>query len=623
MLEAALRSGAAERAASSRCSPGDCRPDAGTAWWPAPGGCSRRCAGSGSGRTSSPGWSGPAWWTPRRCGWLADYRFTGDVWGYGEGECYLPGSPVLIVHGSFAQTVILETLVLSILNHDSAVAAAASRMTAAAQGRPCLEMGSRRTHERAAVAAARAAYIAGFVGTSNLEAGRRYGVPTIGTAAHAFTLVHDDERTAFAAQVDALGTGHHAAGGHLRRPMPACRPRSRWPGSGWARVRLDSGDLLEQAHAVRAQLDRLGARQTRIVVTSDLDEYAIAALAAAPVDAYGVGTSLVTGSGAPTAAMVYKLVAREDAGGELIGVAKRSEGKPSLAGRKFALRRRGSDGVAVAEVIGIGHPPEDGGNDRRAAAPSGRRWRDDRRGAAGGCPRPARVLAGRTARHRTAALPRRARHPHLVRAVAPRTPAPRRRSHDPSSRHRRRAERLLRGRLAGRRRRRRRGGRHHRAPARALRGVRRRGRHPGLARRPRRALLDRPRLRGQLAAALSGRDTRRRAASRTWTPDRSRPGSPRANTPPRTPGSRARPPRPAGRWAWRTGCGRAAWARSTWSASPPTTACGPPRWTPWPAGFATRVLLDLTAGVARETTENAVAALRAAGAELVGEPVLA
>ena len=295
--------------------------------------------------------------------WLADFRFSGEVWGYGEGECYLPGSPVLIVQGSFAESVALETLVLSILNHDSAVAAAASRMITAAQGRPCLEMGSRRTHERAGVAAARAAFIAGFAGTSNLEAGRRYGVPTIGTSAHAFTMLHDDERAAFTAQVDALGVGTtllvdtydvHAG---VRTAVEVAGP-------GLGAVRLDSGDLLEQAHAVRAQLDQLGARQTRIVVTSDLDEYAIAALAAAPVDAYGVGTSLVTGSGAPTAAMVYKLVAREIPGGELIGVAKHSEGKPSMAGRKFALRRRGDDGVAVAEVIGISHPPEENGNDR-------------------------------------------------------------------------------------------------------------------------------------------------------------------------------------------------------------------------------------------------------------------
>jgi len=299
--------------------------------------------------------------------WLASYRFGGDVWGYGEGECYVPGSPVLVVEGSFAEAVLLETLVLSVLNHDSAIAAAASRMVVAAHGRPCLEMGSRRAHEESAVAAARAAFIAGFDGTSNLEAGRRHGIPTIGTSAHAFTLLHDDERAAFAAQVASLGPGttllvdtYDVTEG-VRTAVEVAGPQL-------GAVRLDSGDLLDQAYEVRAQLDTLGARSTRIVVTSDLDEFAIAALGAAPVDSYGVGTSLVTGSGAPTAALVYKLVAREDSAGVMQPVAKRSAEKISIGGRKYALRRR-SHGVAEAEVIGIGHPPTDDGDDRPLLVP--------------------------------------------------------------------------------------------------------------------------------------------------------------------------------------------------------------------------------------------------------------
>ncbi|EBM0725682.1 nicotinate phosphoribosyltransferase, partial [Salmonella enterica subsp. enterica serovar Senftenberg] len=123
------------------------------------------------------------------------------------------------------------------------------------------------------------------------------------------------------------------------------------------------------AREVREQLDRLGATGTRIVVTSDLDEYAIAGLAAGPVDLYGVGTSLVTGSGAPTAGMVYKLVAREDETGTMVGVAKRSKDKASVAGRKYALRRRSSRGVAEAEVIGLGEPPVDDGDDRDLMVP--------------------------------------------------------------------------------------------------------------------------------------------------------------------------------------------------------------------------------------------------------------
>jgi nicotinate phosphoribosyltransferase len=299
--------------------------------------------------------------------WLAKYRFTGDIWGYGEGEVFVPGSPILVVEGTFAEAVLLETLVLSILNHDSAIAAAASRMVVAAHGRPCLEMGSRRTHEESAVAAARAAYLVGFSGTSNLEAGRRYGIPTIGTAAHAFTLVHDDERAAFEAQVASLGAGTTLLVDTYDVEQ-GVRTAVEVAGTQLGAVRLDSGDLLEQAYEVRAQLDTLGARSTRIIVTSDLDEFAIAALGAAPVDAYGVGTSLVTGSGAPTAGLVYKLVAREGAGGEMISVAKRSLDKTSIGGRKWALRRR-SHGVAQAEILGIGHAPKDDGDDRSLLVP--------------------------------------------------------------------------------------------------------------------------------------------------------------------------------------------------------------------------------------------------------------
>jgi nicotinate phosphoribosyltransferase len=283
---------------------------------------------------------------------LESYRFGGSIWGYAEGDCYFPGSPILVVEGTFAEAVILETLSLSILNHDCAVASAASRMVRAATGRPLIEMGSRRTHERAAVASARAAYIAGFASTSNLQAGYEFGIPTSGTSAHAFTLLHDDERQAFAAQVEALGTGTtllvdtYEVAAAVRTAVAAAGP-------GLGAVRIDSGDLGVTAREVRAQLDALGAGHTRIVLTGDLDEHSIAALAAAPADGYGVGTSLVTGSGAPTAALVYKLVARAGGtgNGSLLPVAKRSVGKPSRGGRKWAVRELGPDGHAVAERV--------------------------------------------------------------------------------------------------------------------------------------------------------------------------------------------------------------------------------------------------------------------------------
>src|ERR1700712_2956231 len=137
--------------------------------------------------------------------YLADFRFRGDVEAYREGELYFPNSPVLTVSGTLAECVVLETLVLSVLNHDSAIASAAARMVSAAEDRPLIEMGSRRTHELAAIADARSAYIAGFGSTSNLAGGRVYGVPTAGTAAHAFTLSYLQEQDAFAAQIRALG----------------------------------------------------------------------------------------------------------------------------------------------------------------------------------------------------------------------------------------------------------------------------------------------------------------------------------------------------------------------------------------------------------------------------------
>ncbi|MCS7476031.1 nicotinate phosphoribosyltransferase [Umezawaea endophytica] len=300
----------------------------------------------------------------RTLAWLADYRFTGEVDGYPEGELYFPGSPLLSVRASFGEGVVLETLALSILNHDSAIASAAARMVGAANGRRMIEMGSRRTHEEAAVASARAAYLAGFTATSNLEAGRRHGIPTAGTCAHAFTLLHDTEEEAFRSQVEALGADttllvdtYDITNG-IALAVKAAGPEL-------GAVRIDSGDLGVLARQAREQLDSLGAKNTRIVVSGDLDEYSIAALRAEPVDSYGVGTSLVTGSGAPTAGMVYKLV-------EVDGrpVAKRSSHKESRGGRKGVLRRHKETGTALEEVVfPFGEQPETGEHDRLLQIP--------------------------------------------------------------------------------------------------------------------------------------------------------------------------------------------------------------------------------------------------------------
>ena len=360
MLQAAL--GGRDRRTgvrSSSCSRGGCPRAAATAWSPASGRALDAIeafrfddeALARARATSS---------TSRRCDWLADYRFCGDIWGYAEGEVYFPYSPLLIVESTFAEAVLLETRAALDLQPrlrdrlgrlaDDAAPPATGRASRWARAAP-----TRRRRWRAA----RAAYVAGFAASSNLAARQRYGVPTTGTSAHSFTLLHDTEERGVPRPGAVAGRGHHAAGRHLRRRRGRAARRSRWPGPSSGAVRLDSGDLGALAHEVRAQLDGLGAHDTRIIVTSDLDEFAIAALAAAPVDGYGVGTQLVTGSGHPTCGFVYKLVAREDADGR--------------AGRRW--RRRAQDKVV----------------DRRAqvrAAPARRRRRRRGRGGRRSASRP-------------------------------------------------------------------------------------------------------------------------------------------------------------------------------------------------------------------------------------------
>ncbi|MFD0784744.1 nicotinate phosphoribosyltransferase, partial [Micromonospora azadirachtae] len=203
-----------------------------------------------------------------------------------------------------------------------------------------------------------AAYLAGFSFTSNLEAGRRYGIPTAGTAAHAFTLLHDDERAAFASQVATLGKSTtllvdtYDISQGIRNAIAVAGPDLR-------AIRIDSGDLAVIAQQSRALLDSLGATETKIIVSGDLDEYAIAALAAEPVDMYGAGTAVVTGSGAPTVGLVYKLVEVEGR-----PVVKRSEHKATIGGRKIAVRRHKPTGTATEEVIVPQGVPERQPNDR-------------------------------------------------------------------------------------------------------------------------------------------------------------------------------------------------------------------------------------------------------------------
>jgi len=281
--------------------------------------------------------------------WLASYRFQGTIRGYREGELYFPYSPVLTVEAPFAEAVLLETLILSVLNHDSAVAAAAARMVTAATGRPLVEAGARRTHERAAPAASRAAYVAGFDVTSNLEAGRRWGIPTGGTTGHSFMMVHRDERAAFEAQLATYGPASTFLVDTYDIEQ-GVRLAVQVAGSELGAIRIDSGDLAEEARRARDLLDGLGATGTEIVVSGDLNEFRIAELSDSPVDRMLAGTELVTGSEAPTAGMVFKLVAVADDRGWR-SVAKRSPAKSTRGGVKETFRMLDRSGQAIGEAL--------------------------------------------------------------------------------------------------------------------------------------------------------------------------------------------------------------------------------------------------------------------------------
>lgn len=285
--------------------------------------------------------------------------FSGDVWAYREGEIAFPGSPLLTVVAPFGEGILLETLLLSICNWDSGIASTAARMVSAAHGHSIIEMGSRRTHEEAAVAAARMAYIAGFAATSNMEAGRRYGVPARGTSAHAFTLAHASELEAFRAQVATQGpettllVDTYDIEEGIRNAVRAAGPRL-------GGIRIDSGELRQVVPTARRLLDELGARSARIILTGGLDEYAMEELSQSGVDGYGAGERLIHH---PSPGFVYKLVAiaeTEDPEAPLRPVAKRSEGKANLPGRKWAYREFNRRGEAVAEWLWIGErPPPD------------------------------------------------------------------------------------------------------------------------------------------------------------------------------------------------------------------------------------------------------------------------
>lgn len=283
----------------------------------------------------------PAWFDR-----LLDFRFGGDVWAVPEGTVVFAGEPLLRVEATLPEAQLVETLLLGTLGYPTLVASKAARIVDAAQGRGVIDFGARRGHGlQASFLCARAAYLAGFVGTSQVEAARRLGIPALGTMAHSWVQAFDDEAAAFAAfarqfprstlLVDTYDTAEGV------RQAAAIEPPIR-------AIRVDSGDLVAEAAQARRLLDGLDRRGVEIVLSGDLDEDSIARLVAAgaPADSFGVGTELITSGGAPALSMVYKLV---ESGG--VGRIKKSPGKRTYPLAKQVDRRLRPDGRIDHDLV--------------------------------------------------------------------------------------------------------------------------------------------------------------------------------------------------------------------------------------------------------------------------------
>lgn len=296
--------------------------------------------------------------------YLRGFRFTGDVRAIPEGEVFFPPEPLLEVSGPRIEAQIVETFLLNTLNFQVMVASKAARAVLAARGRGVVDFSPRRDHGTdAALKAARAAYIAGCTGTSNVLAGMIYGLPVVGTMAHSYVMSFSDELEAFRTfardfptnavlLIDTYDTMQGVANAiTVAREMAVTGARLQG-------VRIDSGDLLAQSRAVRAALDAAGLRDVRILLSGDLNEYRIAELLdlGAAVDAFGVGTELGTSADAPSIGGVYKLV--EDEKGYRI---KLSTGKATLPGRKQVWRRTDAEGQPVGDLIALHDEPPPAG----------------------------------------------------------------------------------------------------------------------------------------------------------------------------------------------------------------------------------------------------------------------
>lgn len=305
--------------------------------------------------------------TPSFREYLSEFRFTGDVWAVPEGTVVFGGEPLLRVRAPLIEAQIVETFVLSAINHATMVASKAARVARAAAPATVLEFGTRRTHADAAIDAARAACVVGFAGTSNVEAGHRYGLPVMGTAAHMWTMAHDSEEESFEGYVAVFPNAslllidtYDTLRGASRAAEIA---RDKLKG-----VRIDSGDLEVQSREVRKVLDEAGCQDAKIVVSGDLNEYKIEALkrSGAPIDSYGVGTEVVTSLDAPSLGGVYKIVEIEREG-QVRSIAKFSEGKATHPGAHQVHRRVGPEGWR-GDVIALADERLDAAPDERLEA---------------------------------------------------------------------------------------------------------------------------------------------------------------------------------------------------------------------------------------------------------------
>ncbi|WP_455284248.1 nicotinate phosphoribosyltransferase [[Eubacterium] cellulosolvens] len=292
--------------------------------------------------------------------YLGNFRFSGDVWAAPEGTVMFPGEPLVQVAGSLVEAQIVETYLLAMINFQTLIASKASRVVEAAKGRDVVEFGSRRAHgPQAALLAARASYIGGCIGTSNLLAGYELGIPIYGTMAHSFIMAFDSELEAFKAYQKAF-PDHTAFLIDTYNTIQGAKTAASL-GISPTLVRLDSGDLFDLSVKVRRILDDAGHRTTKIFASGDLNEYRIWDLMSkgAPIDAFGVGTELTTSREDPALPGIYKLVELRR-GSRAIPRVKLSPSKVTIPERKQVFRAYSDSGLIREDVVAIdGEPSPD------------------------------------------------------------------------------------------------------------------------------------------------------------------------------------------------------------------------------------------------------------------------